>query len=209
MTTILYVDDIAVLTQLFATGLSEAGYDTMTATSGKECLAMLETATPDIIILDIMMEPLDGWNVLLQVRKKDPDHKILIVMLTAKALSPEDIMEYGDLFDGYIMKPLTIEKLLTRVSWYCERLTEIRDEVASAAGTERTKEAIENEHILRIRIASWEDLIASYKKRLQSPGITYLSGTEFEQDVLMLEEHLNGLKESLRTLTSATLKRSV
>ncbi|MBN1167671.1 MAG: response regulator [Methanospirillaceae archaeon] len=209
MTTILYVDDIAVLTQLFATGLSEAGYDTMTATSGKECLTLLETVTPDILILDIMMEPLDGWNVLLQVRKKDPDHTILIVMLTAKALSPEDIMEYGDLFDGYIMKPLTIEKLLMHVSWYCERLTDIRGEIASAAETEKTREEIRNEHILRIRIHSWENLIESYKKRLRSPEITYLSSNEFEQDVVMLEEHLKDLKESLCNLTSVTDDKSV
>ncbi len=209
MTSILYVDDIAILTQLFAKGLTEAGYETLTATSGSECLTILDNTTPDIIILDIMMEPMDGWNVLLQLRKRDPSHTILVVMLTAKALSPEDVREYGYLFDGYIMKPLTIEKLITYVKWYCEKLQEIDHAISLAVNANENVEAVRADHILRIRIQIWETLIQTYKKRLASSEASYISNDEFANEILELENRLSSQKESLSHGMSQIENKSV
>lgn len=197
MTTILYVDDIAILTQLYSKGLTEAGFNMITATSGSECLTILENTKPDLIILDIMMEPMDGWNVLSHVRKLDPKHTILVVMLTAKALSPDDIREYGDLFDGYIMKPLTIEKLLKHVRWYCEKLQEIDHAITMTADSKEDPDAIRAYYILLLRIHNWEALIQTYKKRLATPDTSYQGMDDFESEIEKLEEQVKILKKQL------------
>ena len=197
MTTILYVDDIAILTQLYSKGLTEAGYNMITATSGSECLSILENTKPDLIILDIMMEPMDGWSVLSRVREQVPDHTILVVMLTAKALSPDDIREYGGHFDGYIMKPLTIEKLLKHVNWYCEKLQEINHAISRSVDTKKDPAALWADFILLLRIHNWEALIQTYKKRITIPDTSYQGMENFQSEIEKLEEQVRVLKEQL------------
>jgi len=119
--TILIVDDSPMIVDVFATMLERGGYRPITALSGEECLEVLKTNQPDLILLDIMMEPMDGWETLEKIKASPATRNIPVLMLTAKPLTPEEANEYGPYIEDYILKPTThhqlyeaIERVLTR-----------------------------------------------------------------------------------------------
>ena len=97
------------------------GYNPITL-SGEECLEVLKTKNPpDLILLDMMMEPMDGWETLEKIKANPATRNIPVLMLTAKPLTPEEANEYGPYIEDYILKPTThhqlyeaIERVLTR-----------------------------------------------------------------------------------------------
>ncbi|MEI6292666.1 MAG: response regulator [Methanomicrobiales archaeon] len=107
MTTILCVDDNADLVELLSELLTMMGYMARTAPGGEECLRMLkeEGFHPDLILLDIMMEPMDGWETLQHIRKLPGNGDIPVVMLTGKYPIMSEVETYGSMIDDYLMKP--------------------------------------------------------------------------------------------------------
>lgn len=101
---------------LFTVGrmLEMDGYKVITAENGKECLEKLKKETPDLVLLDIMMPGLNGWDVAAKI-KEDPQYKkIPIIFLTAKA----DTMSVGMgglAADDYIVKPFNVKELKERI----------------------------------------------------------------------------------------------
>ena len=69
MYTILVVDDSPFIVDVFVTMLERGGYLTVAAYGGEECIEILKTVTPDLILLDIMMEPIDGWETLERIKE--------------------------------------------------------------------------------------------------------------------------------------------
>ncbi len=91
--------------------LEDAGYDVVTALSGEEGLEKLEKEKPDLILLDIMMPDLSGWDVYDRVRKID--RKIKVVLLSVLEVShkrKEMLKKQG--ISGYIMKPFKGDELV-------------------------------------------------------------------------------------------------
>ncbi|HQN92020.1 MAG TPA: response regulator, partial [Methanoculleus sp.] len=87
MYTILIVDDSPMIVDVFATMLQRGGYKPITSLSGEECLEVLKTTPPDLILLDIMMEPMDGWETLEKIKANPATRNIPVLMLTAKPLT--------------------------------------------------------------------------------------------------------------------------
>jgi len=121
MYTILAVDDSPMIVDVFVTMLERGGYRPITAFSGEECLEVLNATPPDLVLLDIMMEPMDGWETLGRIKTNPATRDIPVLMLTAKPLTPEEANEYGAYIEDYILKPTThhqlyeaIERVLTR-----------------------------------------------------------------------------------------------
>src|SRR5690606_17018844 len=107
MFTVMVIDDSPFIVDIFVTMLQRGGYQTVAAYGGQEALDTLSTVKPDLILLDIMMEPMDGWETLMNI-KNSPDLKnIPVMMLTAKQLTPSEAQEYGIYIEDYIMKPIT------------------------------------------------------------------------------------------------------
>ncbi len=111
MYTILIVDDSTYLVDLFTKMLQRSGYQTIIAYSGEECLAVLEKTRPDLILLDIMMDGIDGWETLMKIKENPRTRDIPVMMETAKQLTPEEAEKYYFHIEGYIMKPVT-QKML-------------------------------------------------------------------------------------------------
>ena len=88
MYTILVVDDSPFIVDVFVTMLERGGYRTVAAYGGEECLGILKTVTPDLILLDIMMEPMDGWETLEKIKENPATKDIPVLMLTAKQTDP-------------------------------------------------------------------------------------------------------------------------
>jgi DNA-binding response OmpR family regulator len=110
--TILVVDDEPRIVRLVRSNLEPAGYKILTAADGEQGLRMAEMHDPDLIILDIMMPGMDGWDVCKRVREFST---VPIVMLTAKGDEQDKVkgLELGA--DDYLPKPFGIPELLARV----------------------------------------------------------------------------------------------
>lgn len=135
MYTILIVDDSPMIVDVFATMLERGGYRPITAFSGEECLEVLKKTPPDLVLLDIMMEPMDRWETLGKIKTSPATRGIPILMLTAKPLTPEEANEYGAYIEDYILKPTTHHQLYEAI----ERVLARRHSIA--ADIERAREA--------------------------------------------------------------------
>ena len=112
---ILIVDDTPANVHILQARLAANGYDIVTATDGEEALAAVREATPDLILLDVMMPKLDGFEVCRRIRSDATLPFIPIIMVTAKS-EPRDIvagLEAGG--DEYLAKPVDQAALVARV----------------------------------------------------------------------------------------------
>jgi CheY-like chemotaxis protein len=121
MYTILVVDDSPFIVDVFVTMLERGGYRTVAAYGGEECLEILKTVTPDLILLDIMMEPVDGWETLEKIKENPDTKEIPVLMLTAKQLTPNEAQEYGVYIEDYVLKPITHRELYDAIEHVLNR----------------------------------------------------------------------------------------
>lgn len=113
---ILVVDDIATNVMLLKAVLGRAKYTIVTATSGEEALEKTVTENPDLILLDIMMPDMDGYEMIRRL-KADPAHDSIPVIFLTALHNPEDIIKGFKLgASDYISKPFNHEELITRVA---------------------------------------------------------------------------------------------
>jgi DNA-binding response OmpR family regulator len=123
---ILLVEDEINLARPLHFNLEQEGYDVRTTPSGREALQLLSSEPFDLIILDIMIEEMDGFEVARRVRQRD--QRLPILMLTARTAEADRIhgLEIGA--DDYLVKPFHLRELLLRVRrmlqrscWYADR----------------------------------------------------------------------------------------
>lgn len=114
--TIIVVDDEAEFQTLFTIILSKEGYTIHAASNGMECLALVETVDPDLIILDVHMPVMDGYETISHLRKIKKLKYTPIVFLTGVGTAPPNI-DTGYTLGGteYWTKPISIEELTVRV----------------------------------------------------------------------------------------------
>jgi two-component system OmpR family response regulator len=129
MYTILVVDDSPFIVDVFVTMLERGGYRTVAAYGGGECLEILKTVTPDLILLDIMMEPMDGWETLERIKEDPATKEIPVLMLTAKQLTPVEAQEYGIFIEDYVLKPITHRELYDAIEHVLNRRQSIKSDM--------------------------------------------------------------------------------
>ena len=112
----LVVDDDRLLLRLIELNLGKTGMKVLLADSGKEALRLAQEESPDIILLDIMMPTMDGYEVMRQLKADDDTRDIPVVMLTAKSSQGDRrrCEEMGAI--AYITKPFNLEELRNTVS---------------------------------------------------------------------------------------------
>lgn len=134
MSRILLVEDESNLARPLKFNLEQEGYEVSLTPSGKEALALYAREPFDLIILDLMLEEIDGFEVARQIRQRD--QKMPILMLTARTAIEDRVhgLELGA--DDYIVKPFHLRELLLRVERMLERTTWY-------AGSERPSRLIE------------------------------------------------------------------
>jgi CheY-like chemotaxis protein len=132
---VLIVDDNPDIIDVIAGMLMKGGgYVTRAATSGGECLKALESAVPDLILLDIGMEPMDGWETLKRIKKNPATQGIPVIMLTGLRLTPKDVEDYGICIEDYVVKPATFDDLNDAITHVFARRQMIRKKLAAAKG---------------------------------------------------------------------------
>jgi diguanylate cyclase (GGDEF)-like protein len=115
MSRILVVDDEPTIVELIEESLHIEGYDTSRAYSGEEALDLLAKDPPDLVLLDLMLPGMDGYEVCRQMQKDVRLSQIPVVMLTAKSAVVDKVTGYQKGADDYITKPFDTEELLVRV----------------------------------------------------------------------------------------------
>ncbi len=109
---ILVVDDDQHIAELISLYLMKDGYDTKEVYDGKEALHEIQTYQPDLILLDLMLPGMDGYQVCAEVRKIN---KVPIIILTAKGETFDKVLGLELGADDYIVKPFDPKELVARV----------------------------------------------------------------------------------------------
>ncbi len=116
---VLAVDDSAVQLQFVQSLLERHGYTVKTARSGEDALQMLHEVIPAVLILDVMMTGMSGYDVCRQLKQDEGLRSVPVVFLTARS-SPQDFkvgLDAGGVF--YLAKPIKGERLLNAVRMLC------------------------------------------------------------------------------------------
>jgi pilus assembly protein CpaE len=119
---ILAVDDNVVNLKLVSATLTNAGYEVYTAESGQEALARVNQILPDLVILDVMMPEMDGYEVCRSLRKNPVTAHIPIMMLTAHDTLEDKIKGFDAGADEYVTKPFQPAELQVRVKVLLRRI---------------------------------------------------------------------------------------
>ena len=110
--TVLVVDDEQNIVNIIAFNLKKEGYEVLTAGDGEEAVEIVEKHQPDLILLDIMMPKMDGYEACRKIREK---YNIPIIMLTARAEELDKVLGLEMGADDYVTKPFGTRELIARV----------------------------------------------------------------------------------------------
>lgn len=109
------VDDEMHIRELISYNLESAGFQVRTFSEGESLLSALQTKTPDLILLDIMLEGLSGTEICKIIREDSSCPDIPIIMLTAKGSEFDKIIGLEGGADDYITKPFSVNELIARI----------------------------------------------------------------------------------------------
>ena len=112
---ILAVDDERHIVRLVEVNLQRAGYEVVTAYDGREALEKVESEKPDLVVLDVMMPYMDGFEVLKNLKANPATAEIPVIMLTAKTSAADKVAGLDTGADDYLAKPFEPEELLARI----------------------------------------------------------------------------------------------
>ncbi|MDP8955426.1 MAG: response regulator [Actinomycetota bacterium] len=123
---VLVVDDDPDVARFVEVNLRSAGYSVTVASNGEEAMERALELRPDLVLLDVMMPKMDGFEVAQRLRRDSRTSSSSIIMLTAKALSSDKVLGLSSGADDYIIKPFDPVELLARVKGTLRRAREMR-----------------------------------------------------------------------------------
>jgi PleD family two-component response regulator len=152
---ILVVDDDPFIARLLEIELRAAGYEVRTASDGEKALEIVRQDCPDLILADVMMPNMDGYELTRRLRLDGRTATVSVILLTARGLSADKLEGFSVGADDYIVKPFDTPELLARIRGVLRRAREMRAQspLTGLPGNIRIEEEIEK------RLAS-EDLFA-------------------------------------------------
>jgi len=120
---VLVVDDESDITALVAYHLAKAGYRVATSGNGREALRAAREERPDLVVLDLMLPGLSGYDVLAELRRREETKDIGVILLTARKEEPDRVKGLALGADDYLPKPFSPQELVLRVSAVLRRLS--------------------------------------------------------------------------------------
>jgi two-component system, OmpR family, alkaline phosphatase synthesis response regulator PhoP len=131
---ILAVDDEKHIVRLVQVNLERQGYEVVTANDGKEALQKVEEENPDLVVLDVMMPYMDGFEVLQNLRRNPSTREIPVIMLTAKAQDADVFKGWQSGVDCYLTKPFNPMELVS----FVKRIFKSMDDPGDGSSGSRT-----------------------------------------------------------------------
>lgn len=138
--TVLVVEDEPALVETLQYSLSRQGYQVVVATDGQAALDLARKRKPDLIVLDVMLPKLDGFEVCRILRQ---EMNAPILMLTARTDEVDKIVGLEVGADDYLTKPFSMRELIARVKAQLRRVRLVREEVTHQLGATGTPEETE------------------------------------------------------------------
>lgn len=117
---VLIADDEPTLRSLLKTNLQLEGFETLTASNGAEALRVIREEAPDVVLLDVMMPVMDGWEVLEELSKSDNRHT-RVILVTAKASAESQLHGWELGCDEYLTKPFDLDDMIERITQVVQR----------------------------------------------------------------------------------------
>jgi len=199
MTKILVVDDDEHIRRLVATFLRGAGFELYEAADGVAALALLRATGVDLVVLDVMMPQMDGWELCRQLRAAGD---MPILMLTAKGETSQKVKGFELGADDYLVKPFEPPELVARVRALLKRYriaTSQTVQIGELLMDRKTYEVTVRGECLTLPRKEFELLfkLASYAGKTLSRDqlIEDIWGYDFEGNERTLDVHINRLRE--------------
>ncbi|CAJ1002768.1 DNA-binding response regulator [Brevibacillus aydinogluensis] len=199
MATILVVDDDPHIRELVGVFLREEGFSVLEAADGREALALLETTRADLVILDIMMPNMDGWQLCRELREL---YDTPMLMLTAKGETSQKIKGFQLGTDDYLVKPFEPLELVARVKALLRRYriaVSQRVQIGELLLDRKTYEVQVGDKQLTLPLKEFELLfkLASYPGKTFSREelIEQIWGYDYEGDERTVDVHIKRLRE--------------
>lgn len=214
---ILVVDDDQNICELLRLYLEKEGYSIVLAHDGRQALLHFASQDPDLILLDIMLPELDGWQVCREVRKKS---NVPIIMLTAKGETFDKVLGLELGADDYIVKPFDTKEVIARLKAVLRR-------IGQSAPLEEAKEVVFDK--LEINMTRYElkvdgQIIDTPPKELEllyhlasNPNRVYTRdqlldevwGFEYYGDSRTIDVHVKRLREKLEAVSDHCALKTV
>lgn len=199
MAKILVVDDDPHIRRLVKMIMRGEGFDVFEAENGVTALQWLETTKADMVILDIMMPGMDGWELCSELRQH---YDIPLLMLTAIGETEQKVKGFELGTDDYIVKPFESPELLVRVKALLKRYRIANSKIVQAGKLTLNKETYEaimdgHGHILPLKEFELLFKLASYPSKTFSREqlIELIWGWDYEGNERTVDVHINRLRD--------------
>lgn len=148
--TILVADDDEMIVDALRYQLEQEGYTVLTAHDGGEALRMARSQNPDLVLLDVMMPVLQGWDVCRQLRQEST---VPILMLTARGEELDRVLGLELGADDYIVKPFSFRELLARIHAHLRRSGYVQSAGVESGETVRIGSLVvdQGKHVVSVR----------------------------------------------------------
>ena len=142
---VLVADDDPFIARLLEIELTAAGYEVRVANDGQQALGLAQDRSPDLVLADVMMPNMDGFELARRLRQDPRTAATSIIMLTARGLSADKLEGFAIGADDYIVKPFDTPELLARIRGVLRRAREMRAQspLTGLPGNVRIEEEIE------------------------------------------------------------------
>ncbi|TBL81286.1 response regulator transcription factor [Paenibacillus thalictri] len=199
MAKLLVVDDDSNIRELVRFFMKNEGFDMAEASDGVEALTVMETERIDLVILDIMMPNMDGWELCMKLREH---YDLPLLMLTAKGDTAQKVKGFRLGTDDYLVKPFEPEELIARVKALLKRYRIESSQTVQLAGltlNRKTYEAVAAGRPITLPLKEFDLLfkLASYPGKTFSRDqlIESIWGFDFEGNERTVDVHINRLRE--------------
>ncbi|WP_409340543.1 response regulator transcription factor [Paenibacillus sp. MBLB4367] len=200
MVKILIVDDDPHIRALMRLYLKNEGFDLSEADNGNDAHAIVKSSGIDLVILDIMMPHMDGWDLCKEIRKSDPD--IPLLMVTAKGESSQKIKGFQLGTDDYMTKPFDPVELVMRVKALLKRYRIVSSQVIPLGEivlNRKTYKVMRGDEELVLPLKEFELLfmLAGHPGQIftREQLITQIWGMDYEGDDRTVDVHIKRLRE--------------
>jgi DNA-binding response OmpR family regulator len=201
---VLVVDDDANIRELISIFLSGEGYTVIEAENGQEALTLLEENNIQIVVVDVMMPEVDGYELTKEVKKY---YDIPILMVTAKSESQDKLKGFDLGVDDYVVKPFDPLEIVARVKALLRRFQLLSDKnifVGNLTINQVKYEISANDQSITLPLKEFELLLklASQAGRIftRNDLIEQIWGLDYEGDERTVDVHIKRVRERLREL---------
>jgi len=204
MTTVLVVDDEPNIVELVRLYLSNAGYRVLSGADGREALQLVRTGKPDLLILDLMLPELDGFDVCRRLR--EDGNQIPIIMLTARDDEVDKIVGLELGADDYVTKPFNPRELVARVRAILRRSTSQPERRILELGNVRVdigaRQVLIDGQPVNLRLKEFDLLVALMENvelvQTREQLLRKAWGYDFYGDTRTVDVHIARLREKIK-----------